>query len=566
MERTSDSRGPATRLTRRKVLAGASVGAVGLTTATLFGCGDDDDDVEPTQGSTPGQSPTGQAPGADTPTQGPAIRTGGSIAAVVAEPADLNPHTGISGGEHQTLWLIHDNLIGYDEKSVPREELSLAKQWEVVSPTELVLTLRDGVKFHDGTDLTAEVVKYNLELILDPATASVSRGQISPIGSIETPDAKTVVLKLTKPSASLLLALGDRGGMIVSRASLESKGLKDYAVAPTGGSGAFQFETWVRNSNLKLKRNPNYWRTRDTNKLPYLDNLELKFIPEAAVSLAALQASEIQIGPVSEEDLKVVESAKDLSVNTFVGASTLQIFMNRNSPVFKDPRARQALSYAVDRESMVLGITDGRSQPALGPLTPAQWAFDPDLPAPSFDPKKAKQLFESAGFASGTTIKVLTYAGAEIYKRQVELVQQSLREIGITMDAEFVQTGAVYSEYKKGAHDAAFSGFSIRADPHGSLGEEFMSKGGFAWSQNPATLELEPDVDKLLTDANQEYDLEKRTALYRMAQDKIINEHAMVVCMYYGNTYLGQSQKIAATSSLFGGEGKPRLAEIYLKG
>ncbi|MCZ7576438.1 MAG: ABC transporter substrate-binding protein [Dehalococcoidia bacterium] len=548
------------------MLAGASVGAVGLTTATLFGCGDDDDDVEPTQGSTPGQSPTGQAPGADTPTQGPAIRTGGSIAAVVAEPADLNPHTGISGGEHQTLWLIHDNLIGYDEKSVPREELSLAKQWEVVSPTELVLTLRDGVKFHDGTDLTAEVVKYNLELILDPATASVSRGQISPIGSIETPDAKTVVLKLTKPSASLLLALGDRGGMIVSRASLESKGLKDYAVAPTGGSGAFQFETWVRNSNLKLKRNPNYWRTRDTNKLPYLDNLELKFIPEAAVSLAALQASEIQIGPVSEEDLKVVESAKDLSVNTFVGASTLQIFMNRNSPVFKDPRARQALSYAVDRESMVLGITDGRSQPALGPLTPAQWAFDPDLPAPSFDPKKAKQLFESAGFASGTTIKVLTYAGAEIYKRQVELVQQSLREIGITMDAEFVQTGAVYSEYKKGAHDAAFSGFSIRADPHGSLGEEFMSKGGFAWSQNPATLELEPDVDKLLTDANQEYDLEKRTALYRMAQDKIINEHAMVVCMYYGNTYLGQSQKIAATSSLFGGEGKPRLAEIYLKG
>ncbi len=565
MERTSDRTSPS-RLTRRKVLGSASVGAVGLATAAIIGCGDDDDDVEPTQETTPGQSPTAQTPGADTPTKGPSIRTGGSIAAVVSEPADLNPHTGISGGEHQTLWLIHDNLIAYDEKSVPREDLSLAKQWEVVSPTEIALTLRDGVKFHDGTDLTAEVVKYNLELILDPATASVSRGQISPIGSIETPDAKTVVLKLTKPSASLLLALGDRGGMIVSRASLESKGLKDYAVAPTGGSGAFQFENWVRNSNLKLKRNPNYWRTRDGQKLPHLDNLELKFIPEAAVSLAALQASEIQIGPVSEEDLKIVESAKDLSVNTFVGASTLQIFMNRNSPVFKDPRARQALSYAVDRESMVLAITDGRSQPALGPLTPAQWAFDPKLPAPSFDPKKAKQLFEAAGFGSGTTIKVLTYAGAEIYKRQVELVQQSLREIGITMDAEFVQTGAVYAEYKKGTHDAAFSGFSIRADPHGSLGEEFISKGGFAWSQNPATFELEPDVDKLLTEANQEYDLTKRTALYRTAQDKIINEYAMAVCMYYGNTYLGQNQSIGATSSLFGGEGKPRLAEVYLKG
>lgn len=565
MERTPERTSPS-RLTRRNVLGSASVGALGLATAAIIGCGDDDDLVEPTQGTTPGQSPTGQTPGADTPTKGPSIRTGGSIAAVVSEPADLNPHTGISGGEHQTLWLIHDNLIAYDEKSVPREDLSLAKQWEVVSPTELVLTLRDGVKFHDDTDLTAEVVKYNLELILDPATASVSRGQISPIGSIETPDTKTVVLKLTKPSASLLLALGDRGGMIVSRASLESKGLKDYAVAPTGGSGAFQFENWVRNSNLKLKRNPNYWRTRDGQKLPHLDNLELKFIPEAAVSLAALQASEIQIGPVSEEDLKVVESAKDLSVNTFVGASTLQIFMNRNSPVFKDPRARQALSYAVDRESMVLAITDGRSQPALGPLTPAQWAFDPNLPAPSFDPKRAKQLFETAGFGSGTTIKILTYAGAEIYKRQVELIQQSLREIGITMDAEFVQTGAVYAEYKKGAHDAAFSGFSIRADPHGSLGEEFISKGGFAWSQNPTTLELEPDVDKLLTEANQEYDLTKRTALYRTAQDKIINEHAMVVCMYYGNAYLGQSQKIGATSSLFGGEGKPRLAETYLKG
>lgn len=565
MTRASTRMGPM-RLTRRKVLSSASVGALGLTTAAIVGCGDDDDAGEPTQATTPGQSPAAQTPGAATATKGPSIRTGGSVAAVVSEPADLNPHTGISGGEHQTLWLIHDNLIAYDEKSVPREDLSLAKKWEVASPTEVVLTLRDGVKFHDGTDLTADVVKYNLELILNPATASVSRGQIAPITAIETPDAKTVILKLSKPSASLLLALGDRGGMMVSRASLEAKGLKDYAVAPTGGSGAFQFENWVRNSNLKLKRNPNYWRTRDGQKLPHLDNLELKFIPEAAVSLAALQASEIQIGPVSEEDLKSVESAKDLSVNKFEGASTLQIFMNRNSPVFKDPRARQALSYAVDRKSMVLAITDGRSQPALGPLTPAQWAFDPKLPAPSFDPKKAKQLFEAAGFGSGTTIKVLTYAGVELYKRQVELIQQSLRELGITMNAEFVQTSAVYAEYKKGAHDAAFSGFSIRADPHGSLGEQFVSKGGFAWSQNPATLELEPEVDKLLTEANQEYDLGKRTALYRTAQDKIINEYAMVVCMYYGNTYLGQSQKTGATSSLFGGEGKPRLAEVYLKG
>lgn len=541
------------------MLSGASLGAVGLASAAVLGCGGDDDE-EATPGTTPDQTPSGD------PTSTPTIRSGGSAAAVVSEPADLNPHTGISGGEHQTLWLIHDNLIAYDEKSVPREGLSLAEQWEVASPTELVLTLREGVKFHDGTDLTADVVKYNIELILDPETASVSRGQLSPIGSIETPDERTVVLKLTQPSASLLLALGDRGGMMVSRASLEAKGLKDYAVAPTGGSGPFQFEDWVRNSNLTLKRNPDYWRTRDGLALPYLDGLELKFIPEAAVSLAALQASEVQIGPVAEEDLEVVDSANDLSVNTFVGASTLQIFMNRNSPIFGDPRARQALSYAVDRESMVLAITNGRSEPALGPITPAQWAFDPTLPAPSFDLQKAKQLFEQAGFGDGTTIKVLTYAGVELYKRQVELLQQSLREIGIDLQAEFVQTGAVYAEYKEGAHDAAFSGFSIRADPHGSLGEEFISKGGFSWALNPATLELEPDVDRILTEANQTYDLDERAALYRDAQDKIINEHAMVVCMYYGNNYLGQSDSVDSTASLFGGEGKPRFAEVYLKG
>ena len=545
------------RPTRRAVLKGSSIAAGGFLTATVVGCGDDDDDDS---------SPSGQTGSSPSPTAQSSIRPGGSVSAVVPEPADLNPHTGIGGNEHQSLWMMHDNLIAYDDKSVPQGDLSLAETWEIVSPTEVVLHLRDGVKFHDGTDLTSEVVRYNLELVLDPATAAVSRGQIAPIQKIDTPDAKTVRLTLSKPSASLILALGDRGGMVVSRAELEAKGLKGYAASPNGGSGAFTFDNWVRNSNLKLKKNAGYWRTRQGAKLPHLDELEMKFIAEAAVSTAALQSGQVHLSPISEEDLKVIEQSKDLTINQFDGTSTSQIFLNRTRPLFKDPRTRQAFSYAVDREALVTAITDGRSQPALGPLTPAQWAYDPSLAAPSYDPKKAKQLFGEAGITQGTTLKAITYAGREPEKRQVELVQGWLKELGIELQTEFLQSGAAFEQYKKGEHDAFFSGFSIRADPHGSLGEQFLSKGGFAWTQNPGALELEPEVDKLLLQANEEYDLEKRKALYSSAQKLIVNDSAMTVFLYYNNLYLGQDSSTSSTGPMFGGEGKPRFAEVYLKG
>ncbi|MGE0598671.1 MAG: ABC transporter substrate-binding protein [Dehalococcoidia bacterium] len=486
------------------------------------------------------------------------------MSAVVPEPADLNPHTGIGGNEHQTLWLIHDNLIAYDEKSVPQANLSLSESWEIASPTKVILHLRKGIKFHDGTNLTAAVVKYNLELIQDPATASVSRGQIAPIETIDTPDDQTVVLNLSNPSASLILALGDRGGMVVSQAALE-KGLKDYAANPIGGTGAFKFDSWTRNSNLKLKQNTAYWRERDGTKLPHLEELVEKFITEAAVSTAALQSGEVQISPISPEDLKAIESNSKLAIQTFKGASTSQFFLNRTRPLLSDPRARQAISYAIDREALVSAITDGRSDAALGPLTPAQWAFNPSLKAPTFDLKKAKQLLDAAGITPGAKLKAITYAGREPEKRQVELTQGWLKEIGIELETEFLQSGAAFALYKEGNHDGFFSGFSIRADPHGSLGEEFLSKGGFAWTQNPKALELDPDIDKLLTDANQEYDLEKRKDLYDKAQDLIVNDQAMAAFLYYNDTYLGQSKSTGSTGPMFGGEGKPRLAEVYLE-
>lgn len=550
-------------LSRRSLIKTSSLAGVGLTTAALVGCGDDDDaETTPSAPTTAGSTPGSTEP---TATPASAVSKGGKLTVVVPEPADLNPHTGIGGNEHQTLWLLHDNLIAYDETSVPTPELSLATEWEIVSPTEIVLKLRENVQFHDGEPLTAEVVKYNLELIQDPATASVSQGQIAPIASIDTPDELTVVLNLAHPSASLLLALGDRGGMVVSRATLEAKGLADYAASPTGGSGAFTFDNWTRNGNLTLKANADYWRTRDGESIPHLADLELKFISESAVILAALQSGEAHVAPVAPEDLPVIEQDDNLRLSEFVGTSTSQLFMNRTSPIFSDPRVRQAMTHVFNREDLINAITDGRSQTALGPLTPAQWAFDPDLPHPTHDPQKARELFDAAGVVDGTVIKAITYAGREPERRQVELLQNWLSEFGITLETEFLQSGAAFALYKEGNHDCFFSGFSIRADPHGSLGEQFLSQGGFAWTQNPQTGDLDEDVDRLLRQANEEYDIEARKGLYSEAQDLIVNDSAMTAFLYYNNVNLGVSNLADSTGPLFGGEGKPRYAELYRK-
>src|SRR5207302_1414577 len=141
----------------------------------------------------------------------------------------------------------------------------LASSWTTPDPSTYVFQLRPGVKFHDGTELTAEAVKFNLERILDPATRSLNRSQLLGIKAIEVVDGTTIKISLAAPEAPLLAALADAPGMISSPTAIQKWG-PEYGLHPVG-TGPFVFVEQVKGAQVKVRRNPDYWEAGK----PYLD-------------------------------------------------------------------------------------------------------------------------------------------------------------------------------------------------------------------------------------------------------------------------------------------------------
>src|SRR5262249_40897377 len=180
----------------------------------------------------------------------------------VAQETEINtldPNTSGLVVEREIYYNMYDSLLGIDAKLnfVP----DLATAWKYTDPTTLVLTLRQGVKFQDGTTFDADAVKFNLDRYMtstDPAAAPKS--DLASVQSVAGQDANTLTLHLKRADATLLAALVDRAGMMLSPTAIKSLGTK-LSTAPTGaGTGAFEFVEWQRADHLTLKRNPNYWR------------------------------------------------------------------------------------------------------------------------------------------------------------------------------------------------------------------------------------------------------------------------------------------------------------------
>jgi peptide/nickel transport system substrate-binding protein len=527
------------------VVLGAGMGAFALA------CGGGSDDSQ--SGET--------RPAGTGATDASAVRTGGSLDVVSSEPADLNPHTGVSGFEHVYLWMIHDNLVAYDQQANPDKTRSLAESWEVVGNTQINFRLRDGVTFHDGEPFNAEAVKYNVQLVQDPATKSVARGQLSGIESVETPDPRTVVFKLKSPDAALLSILGDRGGMIVSPKAMQSQRLEGYALKPAGGTGPFKFSEWVKNDHFTVAKNPSHWRADGSGtRLPYVDRVNVRFLTEAAVQVAALETGQVAITPVNEQDLDRLKGQRRFTISEFKGTSVNWGKFNAEKAPTNDARFRQAIAYAIDRKTLTDGLTNGLSPVALGPITPAQWAFNPNIKVPGFDLQKAKQLMSASGVAPGTKLRAVTLT-TDTHRRNIELWQRMLRQIDVDLETDFLEVGARTTKWREGIYNMSFTGFSIRADPHGSVYEQFHKGAGFA-----EFIPAAPDVDELLTKANQVYDQAERKKLYNQAEELIAEKYAMNVFTYYTVAYAGLSDKIGNADKVFGGEGKSRYNELFLKG
>ncbi len=355
-----------------------------------------------------------------------APRKGGTLKlAAPFSPQTLDPLTGALGSDHIFLYPIFDTLVEFEPRSLaPRPGLAIS--WDYPDPRTLVLTLRDGVRFHDGVAFDASVVKANLDRARTDPRSSV-KGDLQSLSSVEVLAPNKVALHLSRPDTALPLILADRAGMMSSPKAVEEKG-RQYDRSPVG-TGPFKFQRWDDGDILVLVRNESYWKPG----LPYLDGLTFHFITDMNTALRSVMSGENHFAfRLNPQQQVVADRLKGkVVVSSAPTISDYHLCFNYARPLLKDVRVRQAINYAVDREAFNKVALLGLGTPAQTMLPPGYWAHDESLA--NFyphDPDKARSLLAAAGHKDGVEITFFGYPDQASQQRQ-EIIIEQLRQVGM---------------------------------------------------------------------------------------------------------------------------------------
>ena len=417
---------------------------------------------------------------------------------------------------------------------------ALAESWDV-SPDAKVYTfrLRKGVRFHDGTPFGAEAVKFTMDRVVAPETkAGQSHDQLGPYDHTEIVDDSTVKIVMKDGYAPLLTNLNGYLG-IVSPTAVKKMGLADFARHPVG-TGPFMVKEWVSKDHITLVRNPAYaWGSSlfKHQGPPLLDQVMFKIIPEGSVRAGTLKTGETQY----IDDLDPLEYAGLRNDPRFVviergqPGSGFVLLLNVTS---KGPigtlAVRRAIAFAVDREGLNTSVFHGLNKVAWSPLMRPTFGYDPSTERIySFDPAKARQILDEAGWKAGgdgirerggqKLVVDFPIIGRPRDKAMAESVQASLRDVGIDVKVTPLERGAFRALVRQNRYDVNFMWFSY-GDPD-VLRTLFHSANVEAFNRGRYQV---PDVDKMLEEAAATTSINRRAALYSRIQQRVLRDAVVV--------------------------------------
>lgn len=456
------------------------------------------------------------------------------IASVAGEPDVLDPHVTAWGGASSMMNNIFDPLVWADPRDNSYKP-GLAESWEAnADATAYTFTLKQGVTFHDGTPFNADAVKFSYDRIADPATLSqLAASLLGPYEATEVVDGFTVTIRFSEPYAAFLDAASRSNLGIVSPTAVAEFG-QDFGRNPVG-TGYFIFREWVSNQHIVLERNPDYaWASSlfAHTGPAYLDRVTYRIVPEEATALAAFENGELNVMGLPYREVERFRNNDDYTVIqfTFHGFPSSYL-INTERPPTDELLVRQAVMHAVNPEFVVQISFDGVPTAANTPLNSPSLGHDPSFADMyPFDPERAKQLLDEAGWVpggdgirekDGESLRMI-FTGSASWEPYAEPVQPLLRDVGIDMEIRILTAAARSETNINGEHHLAGLGFS-NSDPS-VLTNIFHSKNiasGFAWSRFRSE-----ELDTLLEQAQGVPDVDQRVALYHQVQT-IIMENAL---------------------------------------
>ncbi|MCI2059212.1 MAG: ABC transporter substrate-binding protein, partial [Oscillibacter sp.] len=410
-------------------------------------------------------------------------------------------------------------------------EPQIAESWEQTNDTTYVFKIRQGIKFHDGTDLKASDVKFSLERAINSSSVSYI---VDFIDKVETNDDYTVTITTKAPYAPTLRNLSIPFAAIVPQAAVEAD--EDAFIKHPIGSGPYKFVEWKQGDHVTMKAFDDYYAGKPATK-----NLVMKVIPEASQRSIALETGEIDLAyDLLVNDISKVKDNQDLTVFEVPSLSCWYISLNMNKEPFNNAKVREALSYAIDRQTLIDTINAGSGQPADDIIAPGVFGYF-STGVPEYNPEKAKQLLADAGYPNGFSTSLWVNDNQSRIE-MCQAIQAMLQDIGVTCKVEVMEFGSFISKTSNGEHDMAYFGWttsSADAD-YTFYSLEHSSQQGAAGNRS---FLADPEIDSLIEKARSSSDEQTRKDLYKQVAEKLaqIDNNLPI---FYSSINVGASKKV----------------------
>jgi len=470
---------------------------------------------------------------------------------IYQEPENLNTYIGVQ----TVITYVHkpfaEYLIDVNEKGeyvpVLAAEVPSVENGGV-SEDGLTITykLKKGLKWSDGQPFTSADVKFTWEALINPKNLVKSRSGYELIESVETPDDHTAVVKYKEYYAPYLT----RFAPVLPKhilGKLDNMNDAPYNRMPVG-TGPFRVTEWVSGDHITMEKNP-YYREADKVKI---DKLFFKIIPSREVGIAQIQAGDVDgVWDLIEAQIPMMEKNPEISLCLSNALVSERLIMNQSTPfppnngnpdyphpILADLRVRQAIQYAIDKDTIIDKLLYGKAQPGTTEI-PDGWAHNPDIKPTEYDPEKAKQLLDAAGWKPGADgirekdgnrlrLKITTTTGNKLREMVEQVLVAQMKVVGIEFYIENVPSSVLFGSWsndadrKKGRYDILMYTTGPGIDPHQQYEGYFHSKnipteanGGSGYNY---TRHRDAELDKWLDLAGKAPSIEKRAEAYRKAQ------------------------------------------------
>jgi peptide/nickel transport system substrate-binding protein len=460
---------------------------------------------------------------------------GTTVMIIESSPTNLDPRVGIDAQSERIGDLIFDDLLSRDEHLSVKP--GLAERWEISDPLTYVFHLHRGVKFHDGRPLTSRDVKWSFDSLLQGKVRSTKAAAYRFVDRVEAVDDYTVAFHMKEPSATLPWNLsGGAMGIVPYGATADE--MSRHPI----GSGPFRFVSAQLDRDVVIERNPDYWGDK-----AHLPRVQFIVVPDTTTRALELRkgSADIAINALTSDTTLALERDPKLEFLRAPGTVLAYIAFNLRDPILKNARVRQALAYSIDRRPLIHYLWRDFARPAASVLPPESWAYDPDVPKYDFDPVRARQLLDAAGYpaTNGVRFHITMKTSTEESSRLLAAVlQQQLRDVGIVLDIRSFEFATFFSDVTRGE----FQMYSLRwiggnEDP--DIFELIFHSSRIIPKGANRSFYSNPRVDALIDQARSVTDQNQRRQIYSELQ-RILATDLPYVNLWYNDNILVHTKRV----------------------